>query len=339
MAERKLGVCVVGAGAMGARHAEGWSTVDEARLIAVADVDEGRARRLAEEYGFVRWTTDYREVVASDEVDVVSVCTPAFYHPEVAVFAAQQGKHVLCEKPIALTLEGADRMIDAARSSGVKLGIGFQLRFSKATKELKKLFRRGEIGRPVMWRRNASAPIRTIVGKPAMHDLKRGNGGPVVDESCHTFDLWRVVLGGEPVRVTARGFTFAEGREELKDVEELAPDTAAVIVEHSSGDIGVLTITWGLPPGAYGGSMADILGPEGAIVFAKDGLKVIKEGGEEREIPCPLGGEKAEEIRHFARAILEGGEPEATGEDGRIALQVSLAALESMRKKEPVSIS
>ena len=85
--------------------------------------------------------------------------------------------------------------------------------------------------------------------------------------------------------------------------------------------------------------MVDILGPEGAIVFAKDGLRVIKEGGEEREIPCPLGGEKAKEVRDFARAILEGGEPEATGEDGRIALQVSLAALESMRRKEPVSIS
>jgi len=73
MTERKLGVCVVGAGAMGARHAEGWSTVDEARLVAVADVDEGRARRLAEKYGFSRWTTDYRDAVASDEVDVVCV--------------------------------------------------------------------------------------------------------------------------------------------------------------------------------------------------------------------------------------------------------------------------
>jgi len=89
---------------MGAQHADGWRTVEEARLIAVADVDAGRARRFVEKYGFTTWSTDYREVIALDEVDVVSVCTPAFYHPEVAVFAARHGKHILCEKPIALTL-------------------------------------------------------------------------------------------------------------------------------------------------------------------------------------------------------------------------------------------
>jgi predicted dehydrogenase len=323
---------------MGTQHTNGWRTVKGARLIAVADLDEGRAKRLAEEYGFARWATDYHEVVALDEVDVVSVCTPAFYHPEITVYAAQHGKHVLCEKPIALTLEEADRMINTTRSCGVKLGIGFQLRFAKATQQLKGLFHRGEIGRPVMWRQNASAPIRTVVGKPAMHDLKRGNGGPTVDICCHTFDLWRVVLRAEPVRVTARGFTFARGREELKDVEELAPDTIAILVEHSSGDMGVITITWGLPPGAQGGSMVDILGSKGAIILANKGLRVIREGGEERRIPCPSGDEKAEEIRYFAQRIIEGGEPEATGMDGKIALTVSLAALESMERGESVPL-
>jgi len=339
MRKATLGVCVVGAGAMGTQHANGWATVEEARLVAVADVDEERARRLAQGRGFATCTTDYREVVASEEVDVVSVCTPAFYHAEVTVFAAQHGKHVLCEKPIALGLDEADRMIDTAHSCGVKLGIGFQRRFASTTRELAELFWHAEIGRPVMWRENTSAPIRTVVGKPAMHDLKQGNGGPVVDICPHIFDLWRVVLAAEPDRVTARGFTFARGREELKGVEELAPDTAAIIVEHSSTDIGVITITWGLPPGVQGGSMRDILGPEGAVVFADDGLRVVKQGGEERRIPCPQGDEKAKEVRHFARAVLEGDEPKASGEDGRIALRVSLAALESMATGEPVSLS
>ena len=323
---------------MGGQHAAGWRAVEEAHLIAVADVDAGRAGRFVEEYGFATWSTDYREMIALDEVDVVSVCTPAFYHPEVAVFTAQHGKHILCEKPIALTLEGADRMIETARSHSVKLSIGFQLRRSKRTEELRKLIQGGEIGRPVMFRRNASAPIRTIVGKPAMHDMRRGNGGPVVDICCHFFDLLRVILNAEPVWVTARGFTFAKGRKELREIEEVAPDTAAIIVEYSSGDLGVMTITWGLPPGAQGGNMEDILGPEGAIVLTSDKVSVIKEGGETREIGSPGENEKTKEIRDFARAILEDVEPDVTGEDGRIALRVSLAALESIKSGEPVSL-
>ncbi len=171
-----------------------------------------------------------------------------------------------------------------------------------------------------------------------MHDMRRGNGGPVVDICCHFFDLLRVILNAEPVWVTARGFTFAKGRKELREIEEVAPDTAAIIVEYSSRDLGVMTITWGLPPGAQGGNMEDILGPEGAIVLTSDKAKVIKEGGETREIGSPAENEKAKDIRDFARAILEDVEPDVTGEDGRIALQVSLAALESIKSGEPVSL-
>ena len=278
-------------------------------------------------------------MIALNEVDVVSVCTPAFYHPEVAVLAARHGKHILCEKPIALTLEGADQMIEAAQSNGVKLSVGFQLRRSRRTEELRNLIQGGEIGRPVMFRRNVSAPIRTTVGKPAMHDMRRGNGGPVVDMCCHFFDLLRAILNAEPVWVTARGFTFAKGRKELKGIEEVAPDTAAILVEYSSGDLGVITITWGLPPGVQGGNMEDISGPEGVLVLTSNEISVIKEGGETRGIAFPQENEKAKEIRDFARTISEDVVPEVTGEDGRIALRVSLAALESMGNGEPVSLS
>ena len=336
MDQKTLGVCVIGAGTMGAQHACAWHSFGDARLVAVADVDGERARRLADEYGFHRHSTDYREVVALDEVNVVSVCTPVFYHPEVTVFAAGQGKHVLCEKPIALTLEGADRMIEACRSHGVNLGLGFQRRFEERTHELAELVQHGEIGRPVMWRWNSSGPI--VAGRPAMHDMRRGNGGPLVDKCCHYFDHWRVVLQAEPTRVMARGFTFAAGREELAGIEEMAPDTAAVIVEFDSGDAGVVTITWGLPPGVRGESMEDILGPEGALVITGDEIRVVKEGGDDRVIGCPREGEKEKEVHHFARAVLEGGEPEANGEDGRVALCVSLAALESIKTGEPVSL-
>ena len=339
MTNKPLGVCVVGAGALGARHATCWANAEGAQVVSIADVDAERARSLAEALKAEAWSTDYEEMAALSEVDVVSVCTPTYYHPEIAVFAAQHGKHVLSEKPIALSLEAADAMIEAARANGVKLGIGFQRRYSKRSEEMKRLIQDGEIGRPVMFRFTSSAPIRTIVGKPAMHDMLRGNGGPVVDQCCHFFDLWRMVFDAEPVRVTARGLTFAAGRPELAHLEQLAPDTAAIIVEHDSGDLGVITITWGLPPGVRGGHMDDILGPEGAVLFTRDEITVIREGGEKREITIPPEDTKAKQVRHFVQCILEDEAPNATGENGRIALQVSLAALESIGTGQPVSLS
>ena len=105
-----MGICVVGAGAMGTRHARLWKTVENVRLVAVADTNGERAEKLAKELDFDRWSTDFRSVVPRRDVDIVSVCTPAFHHPDVTVFAAGRGKHVLCEKPISLTIEDADRI-------------------------------------------------------------------------------------------------------------------------------------------------------------------------------------------------------------------------------------
>lgn len=331
---KELGVCMVGAGDMGTRHAHSWSTIEGVKLVAVADIIAGRARSLASQYDMDYCVTDYKEVAGLDEVDVVTVCVPTFFHPEVTVFAAEHGKHVMCEKAIALSLEAADRMMEAAGRNGVKLGLGFQRRASKWAAELAKLLREGEIGRPVMYRQMDAWQIRA---KREAHDMARGFGGPVVDMCCHYFDLWRMIFDSEPVRVTARGFTFAEGREELAHIAELAPDTAAIIVEHGSGDIGVVTITWGLPPGVRGLNTADVLGPDGVILFPNlDEITILKEGGKDKKISGLAENWHAQGIQYFAKSILEGEPLRATGEDGKRALRVSLAALESMKTGQPV---
>ena len=97
---------------------ESWQTVPQVRAVAVMDVDAARAEALATEAGCA-WHTDYRVAIDQPAVQIVSVCTPTHLHPEITIFAAEQGKHILCEKPIALTLPAADRMIDAARRNGV----------------------------------------------------------------------------------------------------------------------------------------------------------------------------------------------------------------------------
>ena len=121
---------------MGTIHAQRWNALPDARVVAVVDIKPDRAERLAGACGLDRWYLDYREAVSRDDVNVVSVCIPTYLHSEVTVFAAEHGKHVLSEKPMALTLAGADAMIEAAARNGVKLGIGFMRRYSPVQERL-----------------------------------------------------------------------------------------------------------------------------------------------------------------------------------------------------------
>ena len=326
-----LGIAIVGAGMMGRYHAQAWASVPEARLVAVADSDQTRAQALASNLGLADWSTDYRQVVDRRDVDIISVCVPAYYHPEISIFAAEHGKHVLCEKPIALTIERAQAMIAAAKRNNIRLSIGFQLRQLRSTQELCRLLQVGSIGRPVMWVYSFTAPIRP---KVAMHDLLTGNGGPVVDFCPHRFDLWAQAFASEATLVQAQGLTLAQGRPELAELKCLAPDTATISVRFASGDIGAISITWGLPPGVSGGSLAEIWGSRGLIQAELDRLRLLTEGGEEATFG-PYGQDVMTDAlrlqaQAFALAVLSGEEPPVTGEDGLEALRVSLAALRSI---------
>jgi predicted dehydrogenase len=336
VAAAPMGVCVVGAGMMGRNHVRAWASVPEVRIAAIADLDWARARTLADECGCPAFT-DYRSAVDRVGVDLVSVCVPAFYHPEVSVFAAEHGRHVLCEKPIALTIERATRMIDVARRNDVVLGIGFQLRQMRATRELMRLLQGGEIGRPAMWIYTFANQIRP---KVAMHDMLTGNGGPVIDFCPHRFDLWRSCFGSEPVAVQAQGMAMAQDRPELASLREIAPDTVALTVRYASGDVGALSITWGLPPGVNGGCTGEIWGPKGLLQADLDRVRLLTEGGREATFG-PYGEDAMAEAMTlqasaFAGAVRYGGGPGATGEDGLAALRVSLAALASLKSGESV---
>ncbi len=305
MSRERLGVCIVGAGTMGRNHARAWASVPEAQIVAIADVDDARAHDLAAEYGVERIFTDYRQAADRPEVQIVSVCVPAYFHPEVTIFAAEHGKHVLCEKPIALTTEKAMAMIDAGRSNRTRLGIGFQLRHLQTTKDLIRLLGEGVIGRPVMWVYSFAMPIRP---KLAMHDMLTGNGGPVVDFCPHRFDLWRIAFQSEPISVEAQGLVLARDRPELRGLGQLAMDTASLMVRYQSGDVGALTITWGLPPGVSGGGLAEIWGPKGLIQPELDRIRVLTEGGREDTLG-PYGQDAMVEAmslqaQAFARAVI-----------------------------------
>jgi predicted dehydrogenase len=334
-----LGVCVVGCGDMGTRHAACWDNVAEARVVAVVDVREDRAEKLARAHGLDTWHTDYRAAVPLEDVDVVSVCVPTCLHPEVAIFSADHSRHVLSEKPIALTLEQADGMIEAAERNGVKLGVGFMRRHSPVLHALRDWLAAGNLGRPVMYH---AADVRQVRPKREMHDVK-ANGGPVIDMGVHVFDLWRFIFDSEPVEVFAQGLEMASERRELDHIEQVAYDTASVLVRYASRDMGTFFVSWGLPPGVNPTSAPDqILGPKGYVQVtygtADQSAQVMVEGGEWEPVAASEQNMYEREIASFARAILEDEPFLASGEDGKAALRVALAALESIDTGQAVSL-
>lgn len=124
MTEKPLRVCVVGCGDLGRTHARCWAQVPQAQVAAVVDIQEERARQLTAELGLDGFFTDYREAIEQPQVNVVSVCIPTSLHPAVTMYAAERGRHVLTEKPIALDLAQADAMLAAARQNNVKFSVG-----------------------------------------------------------------------------------------------------------------------------------------------------------------------------------------------------------------------
>ena len=133
---KKLGICIVGCGYMGQIHARGWQSIPEAKVVVVVDLQVERAQTLAQQLA-CDFETDYERAVARTDVQAVSVCIPTSLHPAVTITAANAGKHILCEKPISLTITDTDEMISAAKLNQVKLGVGFMRRHSPILPDLK----------------------------------------------------------------------------------------------------------------------------------------------------------------------------------------------------------
>jgi len=330
---------IIGSGGMGGHHSRSLDKVDGATITACADIDEQTRNQLAEKHGIEHVVADYRDLLALDCVDAVFVCLPTFLHRDAVVAAAEAGKHVFCEKPIDMKLENAQEMIDACASKGVKFMMGFVRRFDNFWGKMRDLVLGNAIGRPVMWRQCAAS------GGPAKHwfnDAEKG-GGPLIDGAVHNYDFAR--------------HTFGEAALAMGSMKNFKPDNTALdtgtgLVRFQSGDEIMLSWSWGLPNGCSGGSMLDILGPQGAISFgaaAEDypegtspdthgGYTITLEGGEKRVEVYEKNDMFFDEVSHFVDCVANDGEPIVTGVDGKRALEIGLAIHESSHSGQSVPI-
>jgi predicted dehydrogenase len=310
---------VVGSGDMGSRHARHWRSAG-AQLVGIVDPDRARAEAMATELN----TTPFAELEAALALkpSVVSVCTPTFLHAPITLKALAGGAHVLCEKPIALTLADAQAMQAAAAASGRELRIGFMRRFDPAFEALRGAV--ASLGGPLLMQASISAGVRP---KVLMHDAG-ANGGPIIDMACHLFDLWSHLTGAQPERIEAHGFTFARGKPEVARIANLALDSALVTLHYPGGTAGQVQISWGLPAGIAAREEHRYLGPEGLVEMAWPGSMHVHRGPTSESWTNPGGDPWELEIAQFYRELTVGAPQRVAGvEAGIDALRVSLAVL------------
>lgn len=335
----KVRIAIVGYGQIGPVHLRSYKRFEEkAEVVAVVDLQEERARLAQEQYGVERILTDYRELWSMDDIDVIDVCIPTYLHHELVLEAARHGKHVFCEKPMAMTMEDALEMEAACREAGVKLQLGFVRRFDNEWLKFKDIVTEGLLGRPVVWR-TASASH----GAPTPWFFQRElGGGPFMDGAVHNYDFGNYMFG-KAKAVTAKGITIQPNR--------TAIDTGIVSIEYESGDILQMMWSWGLQAGCRAGAIHDVLGEKGALLFQspkKEPLKKENTNVGQLVVVRPGGGEEiyeyvrndmfADQMEHFIDCIINDKDPKVTAKHGQESLKVALAVLESFETGKTVVI-
>ncbi|HJQ28200.1 MAG TPA: Gfo/Idh/MocA family oxidoreductase [Rubrobacter sp.] len=334
-----FGVGIIGAGTISKVHARAIDGIEATRLVAVAEPREDAGRHLAGEYG-AEWHVDTETLLGRNDVDVVVLCTPSGLHADHAVAAAASGKHVITEKPMAITTEGMDRMILACSEAGVSLSVIFQYRFNRDAVRLKRALDAGLFGRPVLgnalvhWHRTQE-----------YYEEKGGwrgtwaldGGGALMNQSVHAIDLLQWILG--PVEsLSAYTDTLTH------DIE--TEDVASAAVRFTSGALGAIQGTTSTH--ADYPLKIELRGTQGSATFEGARLthwrpardeELLSEEEQEVFPDVPdetFGAAHERQLRAIFTALDNGSEPPIPGEEARKAVEIILGIYRSAREGEVV---
>jgi predicted dehydrogenase len=314
------------------RYAASIAAHPRARLAAIAGtgVNADVARAEAERYG-VPYCDDYEELLSLGNVDAVYVATGPAHHRRVVTWAAAHGIHVLCDKPIAMTLEEADAIVELARAAGIKLMVPFNPRFQLPLIKVKEALDSGEAGELVAIYAVQYGRLPTRAPGPQRADWfldpAQTGGGGFLDKGIHGIDALRWLAGAEAKRVHAHIGTMI--------YPDLATDDlGTVTVEFDNGVVAVLTTGWANPDGypAWPDERFEILTTKRAFLINSPyhGFTIHSQQRTERRYWWRRDVDGL--VDEFVQAILQDRDPAITGEDGRAALAIALAAYESARR-------
>ena len=321
-------VGIAGTGTMGEVHAAAWRDTD-AELIGCTSAHSDQAEALANRYK-MRVFTDYAELL--NEVEIMDICTPTPLHKPMVVQAAKAGKHVICEKPVALKPEDAQTMILACQEAGVRFFVGMVVRFFPQYRLAKELVANGQIGNLAVLRLKRVSYVPQKSPDNWYFDPTI-SGGMVVDLMIHDFDYSRW-LAGEVERVYAQRSRSMRGPAQY----------IQTILRFRSGAIALVEGGWAYPPGVFRTAL-DLSGTEGLIEWNSDQPSPVltflpPKPNDTASVGLPVSGldqdPYAAEIQHAYRAILTGTDFEVTAEDALEALRISRAAEESLSTGRPV---
>ncbi|MEI7904194.1 MAG: Gfo/Idh/MocA family oxidoreductase [Candidatus Firestonebacteria bacterium] len=344
MRNGKFGYGIIGAGVIGPTHA--WAVKEleaKAELIAIADIEEAKAAAMAKDFAGSSVYKDYKELLKNKDIDIVSVCVPSGLHGMVVKDAAKAGKHIVCEKPIEITLPKIDEMVKACKDAKVKLACIFQRRMQPESIVLKKKIASGAFGKIVTgsaYQKFYRSPeYYKSAGWRASWELD--GGGALMNQCVHGIDLITWLMGG---------ISSVNAICETKIHDIKVEDTSLALVRFKNGAVGVLEGTTSVYPGFS--TRFEIGGEKGCVALTDSGF-VAWDFKDEKEKPVLVGETKEGtasdnkavkvsghtlQIADIMDAIKENREPVCNGEEGRKAVEVILAIYKSAKEKKEIKL-
>jgi myo-inositol 2-dehydrogenase / D-chiro-inositol 1-dehydrogenase len=342
---RKINVGLIGSQFISHIHALSIKPCAEATLAAVASPTPGHAQAFAAKHGIGRHFTDYKEMLAMPDLDMIVVGVPNDLHCRVTLDAAAAGKHIVMEKPLCLNLREADQMIEACRKAKVKLMYAEELCFTPKYVRVKQLLDSGALGEPTLIKQSEKHD-----GPHAPHfwDVNRSGGGVTMDMGCHGIEFCRWMLGRPALRsVYAQMGTYVHRNKTDGD------DNALIILEFANGVVGLVEESWtkmgGMDDrsevhGSKGVAYADLHHGNAIETYSAGGYDyAVEKAGSTQGWSFTIYEEEwnygfPQEMAHFVDCVQNDKPPLVTGEDGRAVLEAIFAAYESARTGRKVEL-
>jgi myo-inositol 2-dehydrogenase/D-chiro-inositol 1-dehydrogenase len=332
---KKVNLAVIGTGRMGSVHVRNIARlIPEANLSAICDLRLEAAQPLADELGIPLVVQDYRELLTDKSIDAILIITSTNTHAAIIEDVARAGKHIFCEKPLALEMKLIDKALAVVKQANIKLQVGFNRRFDKSFRRVREVVATGEIGRPCILRITDRDP-----DYPAMEFL-RVSGGMFLDQTIHDFDMARYQIG-EIEEVYAIGSALVNpALAEFGDI-----DTNVLTLKFANGAVGTIDNS---RKAVYGyDQRLEVFCSNGTAMAENEAETTIVKGDAlgfhtappphffmQRYAPCYV-----EEVRQFVECVRDDKPTPTTGEDGRMAVALGYAAWKSLHENRPVKVS
>lgn len=339
-------VAILGAGFITDIHMESYHRfVPEANVVAVYARNKDKAKSFAEKYHIPNWYNDLDDIIQNSGCEVVDICLPNFLHYETTLKAATAGKHIIIEKPLAVTIEQADEMIAVCKKAGVKLMYAEELCFAPKYERVRKLVNEGAIGEIYMLKQ---AEKHSGPHSDWFYDINFAGGGVLMDMGCHAIAWFRWMLNNAKAISVYATMSTVLHKERTK-----AEDNSVVIIEFENGVTAIAENSWAKHGGmddkseVYGTGgvvYADLFMGNAAISYSKSGYGYAMEKADTTVGWSFTVFEEAfnqgypHELKHFIECVQQDKEPVITGEDGRAVLEIIYAAYASAAEGKKIML-